>query len=125
MTVADPGAMTLSTNARKPRRSRGTAPRTSASAAAHTVTALAESNSHEAACASCVERIESALERSPGVVSAAVNLASEQATVVYEPQATGLTELEHAVQRAGYRPRTAAAAGEDPLERQGRARDRE
>ncbi|MHB1833345.1 MAG: heavy metal translocating P-type ATPase [Solirubrobacteraceae bacterium] len=76
-------------------------------------------------CASCVARIESELARTPGVIQAAVNLTSEQATVVYEPRATGLPELEQAVQRAGYEPRPAPAEGEDPMERQERDRERE
>jgi Cu+-exporting ATPase len=73
-------------------------------------------------CASCVARIESELERTPGVVRAAVNLTSEQATVVYEPGATDLAQLERAVQRAGFEPRPAPESGEDPLERQERDR---
>ncbi len=76
-------------------------------------------------CASCVARIESELERTPGVLEAAVNLTSEQATVVYEPRATGLAELERAVRRAGFEPRPALQSGEDPLERQERDRARE
>jgi Cu+-exporting ATPase len=76
-------------------------------------------------CASCVARIESELERTPGVMRAAVNLTSEQATVVYEPRATGVAELEQAVQRAGYEPRPAPTEGEDPLERQEADRARE
>ncbi len=76
-------------------------------------------------CASCVARIESELEHTPGVLEAAVNLTSEQATVVYEPRATGLAELELAVQRAGFKPRAELAGGEDPLERQERDRARE
>jgi Cu+-exporting ATPase len=75
-------------------------------------------------CASCVVRIEQELERTPGVVEAVVNLTGEQATVVYEPRATGVADLERAVQRAGYEPRR-AAEGEDPLERRERDRERE
>ena len=75
-------------------------------------------------CASCVARIEKELSGVPGVRDASVNLTSEQATVVYEPHATSVAQLERAVQRAGYKPRK-AAAGEDPLERQERDRQRE
>lgn len=76
-------------------------------------------------CASCVARIERELERTPGVLEASVNLTSEQATVVYEPRATSVAKLEEAVRRAGYQPREAPAAGEDPLERQEADRERE
>jgi Cu+-exporting ATPase len=76
-------------------------------------------------CASCVARIESELARTPGVVEAAVNLTSEQATVSYRPREADLAALEQAVQRAGYKPRPAATEGEDPIERQERGRERE
>jgi P-type Cu+ transporter len=76
-------------------------------------------------CASCVARVEQELERTPGVVDAAVNLMSEEATVSYLPQSTDVAGLEDAVRRAGYTPRQAPAAGEDVVERQDRDRDRE
>ena len=76
-------------------------------------------------CASCVARIESELERTPGVVQAAVNLTSEQATVSYRPEAADVAALERAVQRAGYEPRKPAAPDEDPMERQERDREHE
>ena len=53
-------------------------------------------------CASCVNRVEKALRRVPGVLDASVNLASEQAAVTYIPSATGWGELKAAVERAGY-----------------------
>ena len=53
-------------------------------------------------CASCVARVERALARVPGVVSAQVNLATEQATVTRAPGGPGVDELLAAVQRAGY-----------------------
>ncbi len=60
-------------------------------------------------CASCVARVEKALAGVPGVQSASVNLASEQATVV--ALSTVATEaLEKAVTDAGYRVAPAAAA---------------
>ena len=36
-------------------------------------------------CASCVRRVEKALARTPGVASASVNLATEKATVTFDP----------------------------------------
>jgi len=53
-------------------------------------------------CASCVNRVEKALKKVPGVIEANVNLASEQASVTYVPTATGWSELKVAVENAGY-----------------------
>ncbi|MFC7516668.1 heavy metal translocating P-type ATPase [Herbaspirillum sp. GCM10030257] len=52
-------------------------------------------------CASCVSRVEKALKAVPGVKSAAVNLATEKATVHVEPSTT-LDALSSAVEKAGY-----------------------
>jgi P-type Cu+ transporter len=53
-------------------------------------------------CASCVGRVEKALGRVPGVTAAEVNLATEVATVRFDPAQVGLDELTAAVGRAGY-----------------------
>ena len=55
-------------------------------------------------CASCVLRVERALERVPGVETAHVNLATRTATVVAEPGegSEPLTPLVDAVQKVGY-----------------------
>jgi len=53
-------------------------------------------------CASCVNRIGRALRQLPGVVSADVNLATEKATIVYDPAVTGLADFRRAVAGAGY-----------------------
>ena len=52
-------------------------------------------------CASCVARVEKALQKVPGVVSASVNLATERATVAALP-AVAVSALEAAVAKAGY-----------------------
>ncbi|MDO4683819.1 MAG: heavy metal translocating P-type ATPase [Lautropia sp.] len=52
-------------------------------------------------CASCVGRVERALKAVPGVSSVAVNLASGQAVVQYEP-GTDPGQLVETVSRAGY-----------------------
>lgn len=54
-------------------------------------------------CASCVRRVERALIRLPGVLSATVNLATEKATVRYVPGAVAYEDFKRAVERAGYR----------------------
>jgi Cu+-exporting ATPase len=53
-------------------------------------------------CASCVRRIEKSLNKVDGVTGAQVNLATEVATVTYDPEAVGLDELIDAVTAAGY-----------------------
>lgn len=53
-------------------------------------------------CASCVSRIEKALLKVPGVTSAAVNLASEKAVVVFPAGALSRLQLEDAVRSSGY-----------------------
>jgi len=53
-------------------------------------------------CASCVNRVEKALKKVPGVLDASVNLASEQASVTYVPTSAGWSELKAAVENAGY-----------------------
>ena len=53
-------------------------------------------------CASCVRRVERALGKTPGVAEANVNLATERATVTYDPAVTTVDDLLAAVTRAGY-----------------------
>jgi Cu+-exporting ATPase len=52
-------------------------------------------------CASCVARIEGALQRLPGV-RASVNLATEKADVDYDPARVAPADLAAAVRKAGY-----------------------
>ena len=53
-------------------------------------------------CASCVRRVEKALGKVPGVSAAQVNLATEAATVTYDPAAVTADDLTAAVGTAGY-----------------------
>ncbi len=53
-------------------------------------------------CASCVRRIEKSLNKVDGVAGAQVNLATEVATVTYDPRTVGLDELIGAVVASGY-----------------------
>lgn len=67
-------------------------------------------------CASCVSRVERALQKVPGVAAASVNLATESARVQATPlegeAADALrARLSRAVRDAGYSPRAEAAAG--------------
>jgi Cu+-exporting ATPase len=65
-------------------------------------------------CASCVGRVEKALNRLDGVSSAQVNLATEVASVSFDPAVVDLTQLTAAVERAGYTgtPRHTDKAGD-------------
>ena len=53
-------------------------------------------------CASCVGRVERALEKVPGVLKTSVNLANGKATVGYLTGEVELRDLEKAVEGAGY-----------------------
>src|SRR3954466_1976569 len=53
-------------------------------------------------CASCVNRVEKALKKTPGVLDASINLATEHATVTYAPGVADFAALQAAVEAAGY-----------------------
>jgi Cu+-exporting ATPase len=59
-------------------------------------------------CASCVNRIERFLRKTDGVIEANVNLATEKATVRFDPVLVGRPELVKAVDAAGYEVRPTA-----------------
>jgi P-type Cu+ transporter len=69
-------------------------------------------------CASCSTRVEKVLRKTPGVLDASVNLATERATVTLAPGVADLGTLTSAVEKAGYgviapAAEEAAAEGED------------
>ena len=70
-------------------------------------------------CAACVGKVERALAGVPGVEGAAVNLATEQATVAFDAARTDVPALQRAVEAAGYE------LGAAPVVRGGEAEDRE
>jgi len=74
-------------------------------------------------CASCVSRVEKALQSAPGVLSAEVNLASEKASV---RALSGTTPdvLRKAVREAGYEV-PQLEPGLDPLEQDAQKKARE
>ena len=53
-------------------------------------------------CAACAQRIEKGLAKLNGVKSAAVNFATEKATVVYDPQTVRLSGIRQAIDGLGY-----------------------
>ncbi|MFQ6007116.1 MAG: HAD-IC family P-type ATPase, partial [Woeseia sp.] len=61
-------------------------------------------------CASCVAQVESALTKTPGVVSASVNAATAEADIEYRPALIDVEGLSHAVEQSGYRLGPAMAA---------------
>ncbi len=72
----------------------------------------------EMSCASCVSRVEEALEALPGVLEASVNLATESARVRHLPDLVDARGLIAAVQAAGYK----ASLPEPGLDRADRER---
>jgi Cu+-exporting ATPase len=70
-------------------------------------------------CGSCVSTIEHALRKTPGVLDANVNLATEQARIVYQPGLVDLAGLTSVIEDAGYQVRvTVSAAAESALDRE-------
>lgn len=65
-------------------------------------------------CASCVGRVERALNKLDGVQSASVNLATESARVVMKTSDTAQARVARAVRDAGYEPRSKDAAVDAP-----------
>ena len=68
-------------------------------------------------CASCVARVEKALSKVEGVVSAQVNLATETAQVQFASGMVGVDALVAAVDRAGYVAKPAAIVGAPAIAR--------
>jgi Cu+-exporting ATPase len=62
-------------------------------------------------CASCAMRIEKGLKKVPGVKEASVNFATEQATVVYDGQQTGIEQMLQKVEAVGYKATPLVEAG--------------
>jgi Cu+-exporting ATPase len=69
-------------------------------------------------CASCASRIERGLQKFAGVKEASVNLASERASVTYDPAQVNLAQLIQKVEAIGYqaRPYSESPLAATPLE---------
>jgi Cu+-exporting ATPase len=74
-------------------------------------------------CAACVSAVENALRGIDGVVSVAVNFATEKATIDYFPSQVGMREFKRAVKEAGYEV-VEAEQGEDIVEKEQREREK-
>jgi P-type Cu+ transporter len=58
-------------------------------------------------CAACASRVERGLKKLDGVESATVNLATERATVSYDPKAISQSAILEQIHAVGYEPRVA------------------
>ena len=76
-------------------------------------------------CASCVVAIEEALQHTPGVLKASVNLATQQAHIEYVPGLIDRKGLSQAVKDAGYQAREESAPGGTMIDRADQDRARE
>ncbi|KXB02066.1 ATPase, partial [candidate division MSBL1 archaeon SCGC-AAA261F19] len=54
-------------------------------------------------CAACASKIEKSLNKLEGVNRVNVNLATDRATIEYDPSLVSITDFRHAVDEAGYR----------------------
>ncbi len=55
-------------------------------------------------CAACSARIEKVLSKLPGILSASVNLASETASIRFDPGQIRLSDIRKAIEKLGYQP---------------------
>ena len=74
-------------------------------------------------CASCSARVEKVVGRLAGVRGVAVNLATERAEVLYEPEAVRLSAIKKAIADAGYTPREVDAG--ETVDRDAQRKERE
>ncbi|WP_256684002.1 heavy metal translocating P-type ATPase [Halococcus qingdaonensis] len=76
-------------------------------------------------CANCAETNQEALEAVPGVLSAEVNYATDEATVEYNPADTDREDLYAAIEDAGYSPVRDDGSGESERDQRDAAREGE
>jgi|Deesub1362A_J573_1020465.scaffolds.fasta_scaffold01106_2 Cu+-exporting ATPase len=75
-------------------------------------------------CAACVGKVQKALSSLEGVISVSVNLATERATVEYNPLQVGMRDFKKAIKERGYDV-VELTPGEDIVEKEKRQRDEE
>jgi Cu+-exporting ATPase len=68
-------------------------------------------------CAACSARIERVVRKLEGVTGATVNLATEKATIAYDPQIIRMSAIKESIEKAGYKALdiSAGAVDEDRL----------
>ena len=69
-------------------------------------------------CASCAARIEKVVGGLAGVRTMQVNLATESATVVFDPEVISQRQIREAIERLGFKAQVAGLAGGSDFERQ-------
>jgi Cu+-exporting ATPase len=74
-------------------------------------------------CAACVKRVQDALASVEGVLSVAVNIATEKATLEYVPAQAGMRDFRKAVRGTGY-DIVEIEQGEDIVEKEKKERER-
>jgi len=74
-------------------------------------------------CAACSARVERVLNRLPGVLHAAVNLATEKAVVKYNPAEVSPADIRRAIRDAGYTPVSETDESSADRERQEREQE--
>lgn len=75
-------------------------------------------------CAACVKSVERVINKLPGILEVSVNLATEKAKVVYDPSQTRLSEIRHAIEKAGYKPLEADTGVKTDYEKDLREKER-
>ncbi len=76
-------------------------------------------------CASCVSRVEKVIRAVTGVTGASVNLATERASVTFDPGVVPAGAIEAAVERAGYAARRIGDDGPTEREEDTKATERD
>lgn len=76
-------------------------------------------------CTACSAAIERSLRKLPGIKVAAVNFATEKATVQYDPGAVRISEIKAAIKKAGYEPLALESSSAVPLDGHGSAKEKE
>ena len=74
-------------------------------------------------CAACVRRVETALKEGEGVEDAAVNLATESATVTFDPSKSDIGKIEKLIDSIGYKPYEIALEAEGDPDRERREKE--
>jgi Cu+-exporting ATPase len=75
-------------------------------------------------CASCARAVEKAIQKLPGTIEVTVNLASEKARIVYNPDETRISALKQVIEKAGYKALEIETEEQVDKERERREKER-
>ncbi len=86
-------------------------------------------------CASCTTKIEDELSKTPGILSASIDLASENALIKYLPDSINVTNIKNSIEALGYKTidfkdetekaEITSKKGEEPVDENRLAREKE